>query len=177
MAATGLIEVEFFYLVAKSCPTLCDRMESSMPVFTLLHCLPACPWPLSQWCYLNSSSSDALFTFFPLSFPGSGYFPMSQLFASDGQSIGVPASASVLPKNIQGPQEQWSPDSPSANISFFPSSLSRTFILFFTVSQQDIASELSNWYSSYIPLFRDSALRAGKKLIWMNLRFFFWRNI
>ena len=55
--------------------------------------------PSSQWCYPTISSSAASFSFSLQSFPASGSFPMSQLFASDGQSIG--ASASVLPMNIQ----------------------------------------------------------------------------
>ena len=58
------------------------------------------PCPLSQWCYPTISSSVIPFSC-PQSFPASGSFPMSQLFASGGQSIGVSASASVLPMNIQ----------------------------------------------------------------------------
>ena len=50
----------------------------------------------------NITSSVALFSSCPQSFPAPGSFPMSWLFASGGQSIGVSASASVLPKNIQG---------------------------------------------------------------------------
>ena len=45
---------------------------------------------------------DALFSFCPQSFPASGTFPMSQLFPSDDQNIGVSASTSVLPMSIQG---------------------------------------------------------------------------
>ena len=56
--------------------------------------------PLSQWCYLTIVFFAALFSFCLKSFPTSGSFPVSQLFASGGQSIGV--SASVLPMNIQG---------------------------------------------------------------------------
>ena len=58
--------------------------------------------PLSWWCYLTISSSLTHFSSYLPSFPASGSFLMSQLFASDGQSIGVSASASVLPVNIQG---------------------------------------------------------------------------
>ena len=53
---------------------------------------------LSQWCSLTISSSAAPFSFCLQSFPESGSFPMSQLFASGGQNIG--ASASVLPISI-----------------------------------------------------------------------------
>ena len=55
---------------------------------------------LSWWCYLTTSSYATLFSFCLQSFPASASFPMSQLFASGGQSI--EASASVLPMNIQG---------------------------------------------------------------------------
>ena len=57
---------------------------------------------LHQWCHPAVSFSDVLFSC-PQSFPASGTFPMSHLFASDGQNTGV--SASVLPVKIQG----WSP--------------------------------------------------------------------
>ena len=56
---------------------------------------------LSQWCHRTISSSVVPFTSRLQSFPASGSFPMSQFFASGGQSIGVSASASVLPMNIQ----------------------------------------------------------------------------
>jgi len=58
--------------------------------------------PLSQWCFLTISSSISPFYFWLQSFPASGSFPVSWLFASSGQSIGASASASVLPINIQG---------------------------------------------------------------------------
>ena len=57
--------------------------------------------PLSRWCQPTISSSVVPFSSGLQSFLASGSFPMSQLFASDGQSIGVSASASVLPINIQ----------------------------------------------------------------------------
>ena len=59
------------------------------------------PCPLSWWCHPGISSSVVPFSSCPQSFPASGSFPMSQLFASGGQSIRVSASASVLPKNTQ----------------------------------------------------------------------------
>ena len=57
------------------------------------------PCPLSQWCHRTISSSVVPFSSCPQSFPASGSFQMSQLFASSGQSIGVSASTSVLPTN------------------------------------------------------------------------------
>ena len=57
--------------------------------------------PLSQWCHPTTSSSVVPFSSHLQSFPASGSFPMSQFFLSGGQSIGISALASVLPKNIQ----------------------------------------------------------------------------
>ena len=62
-------------------------------------CSNSCPW--SQWCHPTISSSVILFSSCLQSFPASGSFPKSQFFPSGGQSIGVSASASVLPINIQ----------------------------------------------------------------------------
>ena len=57
--------------------------------------------PSSRWCHPAISSSVVPFSSCPQSLPASGSFPMSQFFASGGQSIGVSASASVLPMNTQ----------------------------------------------------------------------------
>ena len=62
-------------------------------------CTNSCP--LSWWCHPTISSSVIPFSSYLQSFPASGSFPVSQLFASGGQTIGVSASASVLPMNIQ----------------------------------------------------------------------------
>ena len=56
------------------------------------------PWPSSWWCHPTISSSAIPFSSCPQSFPASGSFPKSQLFVSGGQSTGVSASTSVLPK-------------------------------------------------------------------------------
>ena len=57
--------------------------------------------PLSQWCHPTISSSVIPFSVCSQSFPASGSFQMSQVSESGGQSIGVSASASVLPMNTQ----------------------------------------------------------------------------
>ena len=57
--------------------------------------------PSSWWCHPTISPSVIPFSSYLQSFPASGSFPMSQFFTSGGQSIGVSASASVLPMNIQ----------------------------------------------------------------------------
>ena len=62
-------------------------------------CSNSCPW--SWWCHPTFSSSVISFSSCPQSFPASGSFPMTWLFASGGQSIGASALASVLPMNIQ----------------------------------------------------------------------------
>ena len=62
-------------------------------------CSNSCPW--SRWCHPTISSSVIPFSSHLQSFPASGSFPMSQFFTSGGQSIGVSASTSVFPMNIQ----------------------------------------------------------------------------
>ena len=94
-----------WFSVAQLCPTLCDLKSYSMPDSSVFHY-----WCLlrflsiepTEWCHPTISPSVALFSFCLQSFPASGSFPVSQMFASAGQSIGASASASVLPMNIQG---------------------------------------------------------------------------
>ena len=89
--------------VTQSCPTLCDPMDCSTPVFPVHHQLPE----LAQ-THVHQVS-DAIQPSYPVvpfssclqSFPAWGSFPMNQFFASGGQSIGASASTSVLPMNIQ----------------------------------------------------------------------------
>ena len=86
-------------------------MSNSLWPHGLQHARPPCPsltlgvYPnscsLSRWCHPTISSSVIPFSSHLQSFPASGSFPVSQFFTSGGQSIGVSASASVLPKNIQ----------------------------------------------------------------------------
>ena len=73
------------------------RLPCPSPSPRVCPSLRSLPW----WWHPAISSSDALFSFGPLSFPASGTFPMS-LFTSDNQSTGASASSSVLPVNIQG---------------------------------------------------------------------------
>ena len=79
--------------------------------------------PLSWWCHPTFSSSVIPFSSCPQSFPASGSFPKSQLFASGGQSIGVSASTSVLSRNTQ----DWSPSGWTGWISLQSKGLSRVF--------------------------------------------------
>ena len=77
--------------------------------------------PLSRWCIPTFSSSVVPFSYHLQSFPASGSFPMCQLFISCGQSIGVSASARVLPVNI----EDWFPLGWISWISLHSKGLSR----------------------------------------------------
>ena len=79
--------------------------------------------PLSRRCHPTTSSSVVPFSSHLQSFPASGSFPMSQFFTSGGQSIGVSASTSVLPMNIQ----DWSPLGWTGWISLQSKGLSRLF--------------------------------------------------
>ena len=79
--------------------------------------------PSSQWCHPTISSSVVPFSSCPQSLPASGFFLMSQLFVSGGQSIAVSASTSVLPMNTQ----DWSPLGWTGWISLQSKGLSRVF--------------------------------------------------
>ena len=107
-------------------------------------CSNSCP--LSWWCYPTISSSVTHFSC-PQSFPASGFFfPMSQLFASGGQSIGTSASASVLPMNIQ----DWFPWGLTGWISFQSKRLSRVFFSTTVRKHRFFGTQPSLWSSSHI---------------------------
>ena len=111
-----------FSSVSQSCLTPCDPTDCSQASLSSLSpkvCSNSCL--LSQWCHPTTSSSVAPFFSCPQSFQASGSFLMSQVFTSGGQSIGVSASASVLPMNIQG----WFPLGVTDVISLLSKGLSR----------------------------------------------------
>ena len=88
-----------FSSVAQSCPTLCDPIDCSQASLSVTNSRSLLKL-ISLKSVMPSILSHLLLL--PLSiFPASGYFPMSQFVASGGQSIGVSASTSVLPMNIQ----------------------------------------------------------------------------
>ena len=115
-----------------------------------LHARPPCPssthrvhpnpCPLSQWCHPTISSSVVPFSSCPQSFPASGSFPVSQLFTSGGQRIGVSASTPILPMNTQ----DWSPLGWAGWISLLSKGLSRVFFSTTVQKQQ--------FFSAQIPL-------------------------
>ena len=95
--------------------------------------------PLSRWCHPTISSSVIPFSSCPQSFPASGCFEISQLFTWGGQSIGVSASASLLPKNTQ----DWSPLGWTGWISLQSKGLSRVFSNTTIQKHQFFSSQLS----------------------------------
>ena len=113
------------------------------------HARPPCPSPTpgaysnscssSWWCHPTSSSSVAPFFSCLQSFPASGSFPRSQFFTSGGQSIGVSASVSVLPMNIQ----DWFPLGWTGWISLQSKGLSRVFSNTTIQKQQFFCAQLS----------------------------------
>ena len=96
--------------VTQSYLSLCDPMDCSTPDFPVLHHLPELAQTHVHWVgeaiqsshpMSSTSPSAFLFSSWLQSFPASGSFPMSQLFASSDQSTGASPSGSVLPMNIQ----------------------------------------------------------------------------
>ena len=130
-------------------------VSDSLQPHGLQHTRPPCPsptpgvysnsCPLSQWHHPTMSSSVILFSCLQ-SFPVSGSFPMSQFFASGGQSIGVSASASVLPINIQ----DWSPLGWTGWISLQSKGLSRVFSNTTVPKHQFFSAQPSLWSNSHI---------------------------
>ena len=108
-------------------------MSDSLRPHELQHSRPPCPSPTpgvhsnsgpsSRWCHPAISSSAVPFSSCPQFLPASGSFPMSQLFAWGGQSTGVSALQTFLPKNTQG----WSPLEWTGWISLQSRGLSRVF--------------------------------------------------
>ena len=123
----------------------------------LQHARPPCPsptpgacsnsCPLSWWCYPTISPSVVPFSSCPQSFPASGAFPMSQLLTSGSQSIGVSASASVLPMNIQ----DWFSWRLTGLNSLYSKELSRVFSNTTVQKYPFFSTQLSLWSNSYTP--------------------------
>ena len=111
--------------VAQLCPTLCNLMNAARQASLSITNSRVHPdsRPSSQWCHPAISSSVVPLSSCPKSLPASESFPMSQLFICGGQSTGVSALASVLPKKSQG----WSPSQWTGWISLQSKGLSRVF--------------------------------------------------
>ena len=136
-----------FVLVAQSCLNLRDPVDCSTPG----SCPPSSPGlcsnpcPLSQWCHPTISSFVAAFSCFQ-SFPASGSFPKSQLFASGGQSIEASASASVLPMHTQS----WFPLGLTGLISLQSKGFSEVFSNITVQKHQFFGVQPSVWSDSHI---------------------------
>ena len=131
-------------------------MSSSLRLHEPQHARPPCPsstpgvhpnpCPLSQWCHSTILSSVVPFSSLPQSFPASGSFQMSQLFALAGQSIRVSASTSVLPMNTQ----DWPPLGWTGWISLQSKGLSRVFSNTTVQKPQFFGAQLSLEPNSHI---------------------------
>ena len=131
-------------------------VSDSLPPHDPQHARPPCPSPTpgvhsnscpsSRWCHPAISSSVVPFFSWPQSLPASESFPMSQLFASGGQSTGVSASTSVLPMNTQG----WSPLGWTGWISLQSKGLSRVFSNTTVQKHQFFSPQLSSQSNSHI---------------------------
>ena len=131
-------------------------VSNSLWLHGLQYARPPCPSPTpgdnsnscpsSWWCHPTISSSFIPFSSCPQSFPASGSSPRSQFFTSGGQSIGVSASASVPPMNIQ----RWSPLGWTGWVSLQSKGLSRVFSNTTVQKHQFFSAQLSLWSNSHI---------------------------
>ena len=131
-------------------------MSDSLWPHVSQHARPPCPSPTpgvhsnscpsSQWCHPAISSPVVPLSSCPQSLLAAESFPMSQLFAWGGQSTGVSALASFLPKNIQ----DWSPSEWTGWISLQSKALSRVFSNTTVQKHQFFGTQLSSQSNSYI---------------------------
>ena len=130
----------------------CDSLRPHGLQYTRPHCPSPTPGvcsnscPSSQWCRPTISSSVIPFSSRLQSFPASGSFPVSQFFASGGQSIGVSASASVLPMNIQ----DWVPLGWTCWLSLQSKGPSRVFSNTTVQKHQFFSAQLSFYFNFHI---------------------------
>ena len=134
----------------------CSVVSNSLWPHELQHARPPCPsptlgvhpnsYPSSRWCHPAISSSVVPFSSCPQSLLASESFPMSQLFSWGGQSIGVSASTSVLPKSTQ----DWSPLEWTGWISLQSTGLSRVFSKTTVQKHQFFSTQHSSQSNSHI---------------------------
>ena len=144
------------FVVMVSVQFSCSVVSDSLWPHESKHARPPCPSPTpgvypnpcpsSRWCHPAISSSVVRFSSCPQSFPASGSFPMSHLFTWGGQSIGVSASASVLPMNTL----DWSPLGWTGWMSLQSKGLSRIFSNTTVQKHQFFGAQLSSQSNSHI---------------------------
>ena len=128
------LKINFFFIInGDSIQFSCLLVSDSLRPHELQHARLPCPsptpgvhpnpYPLSQWCHPTISFSVIPFSSCPQSFPVSGSFQISQLFAAGGQTTAVSASTSVLPMITQ----DWSPLGWTCWICLQSKGLSRVF--------------------------------------------------
>ena len=160
-SVTRWIIRKFFLISSLWVPVLlsqfsCSVVSDSLRPHESQHARPPClsqtpgvysnPCPLSRWCHPAISSSVVPFSSCPQSLPASGSLPMSQLFAWGCQSIGVSASASVLPMNTQ----DWHPLGWTGWISLQSKGFSRVFSNTTVQKHQFFSAQLSSQSNSHI---------------------------
>ena len=148
--------IDIFFIVTISSVQFSRSVVSFLWPHESQHARPPCPLPtagvhpnlcpLSQWCHPAISSSIVPFSSCPQTLPASGSFPMSQIFAWGGQSIGVSALASVLPRNTR----DWSPLGWTGWISLQSKGLSRVFSNTTVQKHQFFSTQLSSQSNSHI---------------------------
>ena len=146
----------FYFLQFSSVQFSCSVVSDSLRPHESQHSRPPCPSPTpgvhpdshpsSQWCHPAISSSVIPLSSCPQSLPASESFPISQLFASGCQSIGVSALASFLPKESQ----DRSPSEWSGWIFLHSKGLSRVFSNTIVQEHQFFGTQLSSQSNSYI---------------------------
>ena len=156
----GFSRQEYWSGVPLPSPIYCPQFSHSVMSDPLWphesqHSRPPCPsstpgvhsdsHPSSQWCHPAMSSSVVPFSSCPQSLPASESFPTSQLFAWGGQSTGVSALASFLPKKSQGWSSEW-----TGWISLQSKGLSRVFSSTTVQKHQFLGAQLSSQPNSHI---------------------------
>ena len=148
--------IQWFNSTPRSAFSCRSVVSDSLRPHELQHARPPCPSPTpgvhlnsrpsSQWCHPAISSSVVPFSSCPQSLPASESFPVSQLFVWGGQSTGVSASASFLPKNTQ----DWSPLEWTGWMSLQSKGLSRVFSNTTVQKQQFFGAQPSSQFNSHI---------------------------
>ena len=143
-------------------------MSDSLWPHGLQHGRLPCPLPTSRacsnscssswWCHPTISSSVIPFFFCLRSFPASGSFPMSQFFTTGGRSIGVSASASVLPMNIL----DWFPSGLTGLISLLSKGLSSL------LQHHSSKASILQCSAFFMVQLSHPHMTAGKPLLWLD---------